>query len=385
MMHSNPFFKVKQVNFHGPRHFYDIVKFSKYWYEILYHGSVYTFIEVIFYIVIAGAFLNIRYLHHFKTLSMVCISGIGTNLLFFISSYYLWTSAFNFNYPIPFFGYTCSFASRIFCCVSTWFIIPAEWRSQEGLKKKLKYSIFWILATIPLSGWYQGLFVILRNFRGQYQPLIAFAFPVSRELWVWLLTKMARNCANGDERGTIIACLYALYTNHTICLSYIIGSIADDATSWILMATDFSLNVYLCITVVWTQKRNPSDVTNIINMLQELAISELVEFQSPLCFILIFALAYYTPIGSLVGNVSNGYWAYEAVENIYDTLSNMMVFFFVDLASSIVNTMVLRVSCQINILQAIANLQKEFFATFILYLAYLNMGVSRNLYPCGIP
>ena len=249
------------------------------------------------------------------------------------------------------------------------------------MKKKLTYAILWILATIPLSGWYQGLFVILRHFRGPYQPLIAFAFPVSRELWVWLLTKLARNCANGDERGTIIACIYALYTNHTICLSYIIGSIADDATSWILMATDFSLNVYLCITIVWTQKRNPSDVTNIINMLQELAISEMVEFQSPLCFTLIFALAYYTPIGGLVGNVSNGYWAYEAVNNIHATLSKMMVFFCVDLASSILNTMILRISCKINILQFMAKLQKEFFGTFILYLAYLNMGVSNYSIP----
>ena len=256
-------------------------------------------------------------------------------------------------------------------------MIPTEWRSREGLKKKLKYSILWILATIPLSGWYQGLFVILRYFRGRYQPLFAFAFPVSRELWVWLLTKLARNCANGDERGTIIACLYALYTNHTICLSYVIGSIADDATSWVLMVTDFILNIYDCIEIVKARKRNPSGTTNLIDQLQELSIAELAEFQSPLITTLVFALAFYTPMGSLIGNVRNDYWAYEAVDDINYALANMVVFFFIELACTVATYVILRIYCRINCLKIVAVIQKEFLGPFIVSLGYITLGVNK--------
>ena len=358
---------------------HDIIKFPKYWYEILYHGSVFGFLGLAYQTAINGALLNIRYTKQYKTLSIVCAIGSGALLLFDICAYYSWTLVFSFNFPIPFYAHLRYNVILVISCLSIWLMIPKEWRSQERMKKSMKYILAWILATGMMVVSYQVLIVNIGNFRGPYQPLIALAFPASRELWNWSLMKIPKHCVNGDERGAMIEMLYAFYTNHTICLSYAIGSVADNATSWTLILSDFILNIYHCITIVRLQKRNPSAITSQMDLLHDLAIAELSEFQCPLSTTIVFAIAFYSPVGSVIGNIKNSYWAFEAVEDINDALTNMAVFFSVDLVSTIATYVVLQIYCKINYFKIVTEIQKEFFGTFILYLAFLTLGVRKNM------
>ena len=80
------------------------------------------------------------------------------------------------------------------------------------------------------------------------------------------------------------------------------------------------------------------------------------------------------------GNIKNSYWAFEAVEDINDALTNMAVFFSVDLVSTIATYVVLRVYCKINYLKIVAEIQKEFLGIFILYLTFLTLAVRKTLY-----
>ena len=196
---------------------HDIVKFPKYWYEILYHGSIFCFFDFAFFTALDGALLNIRHLKKYKTLTIVCTSVIGIVLLFDICAYYSWTLVWCFKFPIPFFAHIRHCVCVFLCCIGVWVMIPTEWRNQEGMKKRMKYIIVWSLANGMMVVCYQALIVTIRIFRGPYQPLIAIAFPASREMWDWFFRKIPKYCANGDERGATIEMLYAFYTNHTIC------------------------------------------------------------------------------------------------------------------------------------------------------------------------
>ena len=115
-----------------------------------------------------------------------------------------------------------------------------------------------------------------------------------------------------------------------------------------------------------------------MDLLHDLAIAELSEFQSPLSTTIVFAIAFYCPVGSVIGNIRNSYWAFEAVEDINDALKNMMGFFFVDLLSTIATYVVLRIYCKINYLKIVAEMQKEFFSSFILYLGFLSLAVRKK-------
>ena len=141
------------------------------------------------------------------------------------------------------------------------------------------------------------------------------------------------------------------------------------------MHSDFLFNIYNCITIVRSQKRSPSAIINQMDLLQDLAIAELAEFQSPLSTTIVFAIAFYSPAGSVIGNIRNSLWEFEAVEDINDALTNMAVFFFVDLVSTIATYVVLRIYCKTNFLKIVAEIQREFFGIFILHLAFLTLGV----------
>ena len=127
---------------------------------------------------------------------------------------------------------------------------------------------------------YQLLVFTVEHFRGSYQPVIALIFPVTRELTIWLFTKMIRKCANGDEREALIVMLYGLNVTHTFTLCYIIGSVTDEISTWVLMGFDFLINHCLCLRIVRMRKRNQGSLQHQMILLQELAVAELVEFHA---------------------------------------------------------------------------------------------------------
>ena len=142
------------------------------------------------------------------------------------------------------------------------------------------------------------------------------------------------------------------------------------------MGLDFSLNVFLCLWIVWTKKHHPHNIQTQINSLQDLAINELVEFIGPLSFIMVVAATFYGPNAVIFGNISNSYWAYTAIEDIQQTLSNMGVFFLIDFSSTIVSATILWFTCQINLWKVFIELNQEFGATFCIVLMNMLIGVS---------
>ena len=78
--------------------------------------------------------------------------------------------------------------------------------------------------------------------------------------------------------------------------------------------------------------------------------------------------ASYGPNSGLIGNIGNAYWHYEKLEDITETLKNMMYLFLVDFSSTIVSAIILWLSCGINLFRAFHELQREFGKIFCLIL-----------------
>ena len=207
--------------------------------------------------------------------------------------------------------------------------------------------------------------LILEKIRSsEYQHFVALLLPLTRELYLWIALKSINNCYNGDERRTKIFLQYAISNRHIMNLCFVVGSFATTTTSWLLMIVDFSLNVLLCLRIVWTRKRNSYQMQKQIILLQDLVVFELVEFQGPLAFIFVIALAYYGPNGYIIGNVGNSYWAFNAIKDIHQTLYSMGLFFLVDFSSTLASAAILLFTCKINSWEALNEVQKEFGKPF---------------------
>ena len=144
------------------------------------------------------------------------------------------------------------------------------------------------------------------------------------------------------------------------------------------MATDFIINVYITIRIIRIRKKNTTNSGKGIELLQELVISEMVEFMVPIFYLLVFVAAYYGPNANLIGNIGNSYWQYNAVEDFGKTVEFISMFFFIDSCSVILCTYLLWKYCQINLLRPYVALQKEFGMVFLLNLCYKLNGVSHH-------
>ena len=354
---------------------HDLVRHPEYWYEILFHGTYFAIPCYWFCTYCAGTYLNLAYLYHSKHL--VIVSSVATAVLFLttIPSYYIWTEVLVYKYPIPFSGLvTCTMINFSFY-PTVWYLIPNVLRRNRNLRIRMKNFILHMVSAMSNVLFYQFLVTTIEQFQGPYQPLTALIFPVTREFIIWLFTKMIKKCANGDERGALIVLLYGLNVSHTINLCYIIGSVTDERSTWVLLGFDFLMNMYLSLRIVWIRNKNQESIQHQTVLLQDLAIAELVEFHAPLSFILVTALAYFSPIGVIIGNISNSYWAYHSIEDIGVTLQKMGVFFLVDFTSTISSASILWFSCKINLWKAILVLQKEFFRGFMLILGLYLLAV----------
>ena len=118
--------------------------------------------------------------------------------------------------------------------------------------------------------------------------------------------------------------------------------------------------------IVYLKKKKPDNNDKIVSLLQELVINEMVEFMVPLAYLTGLLFCYFGTNAELIGNIGSVYWQYKPIEDLGHTVKYVMMFFFVDLGSLIVSTVVLWKCCEINIFRAYSEIQKEFGWTFMI-------------------
>ena len=359
---------------------HDLVIYPEHWYEHIAHGIYfYGIFTSLFWTYISGLFLNLSYFHQARPFIITSVVATMTIIFLIVFSYLFWTKVLFYQYPIPFFAQTTGSVVIPGCLLVTWFLMPFDLKKNQSVWRRMKFVFCYAISLVGMVGVYQFLLLLTDQFRGPYQPLIGLIFPVTRELAIYIETKIVKRCTYGDEKGSLIVMFYALNVNHSIILCCIIGSLADDMTILFLMGFDFLVNMHLCLRIVWVKSKNQSNSIEVTNLLQELALAELVEFHAPLAFILVTFLAYNSPIGAITGNISNSYWLYQAIDDINETLRKMAVFFLVDFTSSLSSATILWFACKINLWKVFIVLQKEFFKGFTLSLGYILLVVSTGL------
>ena len=115
--------------------------------------------------------------------------------------------------------------------------------------------------------------------------------------------RVVRNASNGDSSGSILINSCIIAARHIIQLCYVLGSIATDTTTWVIMGMTFISNIYSCLQILWKKKRNPWEVEELSSLLQNLASTEIIEVFASLTCMLSLTVAYFGPHASLIENV----------------------------------------------------------------------------------
>ena len=150
------------------------------------------------------------------------------------------------------------------------------------------------------------------------------------------------------------------------------GGLATDLTLYILLGIDFVINFYFVIRAFRT-KRNPTEenVEKLMQSVQILVIGESLEIIIPLAYLLCFVAAFYGPNADILGNVKNGYWQYQAVDDLWGTVSNLLFLVTFDFISLVIAGIFLFISSNINLFHVYLHLMKEYGVVFSIHQAYL--------------
>ena len=96
---------------------------------------------------------------------------------------------------------------------------------------------------------------------------------------------------------------------------------------------------------------------------------------------IIILLAYYGPNAELLGNIKLAIWQFQnPISDIGAYTFNVAVLLIVDLVSFMINGIVLRIFCKINVLKVIHGLQKRFWHVFWAAESFLLMVVRLKLF-----
>ena len=352
-----------------------------YWFESPLQAMAITILWAIYHPTVAGYYMNIGYIK--KARRILEFLFLWAFVVFFVESaaYFIWTHRMGYQYPIPFSGYLTSYISLGTQLVTMYFAFPVRWRKDKAFQKRFKYFLLTYLFSAIVTIEYNIFSIInfMAPFYGFPQPIVVLLLPVMREFNIWVYHGCIRRCADGDVSGAQLVGTYNLVTRHVIMLCITLGSKTTTASSITLMAIDFTINIYYCVKIVWiTKRKSEKDDEKRINLLQELALNELVEFLAPLSFLVTIVVAYYGPNSTLIGDVGNGYWQYTAIKDIKPMIKTVVIFFLVDFISAIVCALLLWRFCKINLFKSAMALEKEFWGVFWA-IQFAFIGTVRNM------
>jgi hypothetical protein len=112
------------------------------WYEILFPTVPYYFLAGFYNTFLAGYSMNIGYIKKIRHSVVVSIVGSILALLMCTASYFIWTYALHYQYPVPFIGYVIHFINFPIMWFILWFQFPSKWRQNSMFRRRFKFYIF---------------------------------------------------------------------------------------------------------------------------------------------------------------------------------------------------------------------------------------------------
>ena len=143
------------------------------------------------------------------------------------------------------------------------------------------------------------------NIPEDYQWMLSIFLPLVRAMNGWILTKVCCKVVESDDYTVKISCLQDVGTRYALFLSVTLGTVATETTTYIILAEDFLINIYLCIKSIYRLRfaKKTFSFEEEKGDIKVLVLNERIEFVVPLAYSVCFITAYYGPNAELIGNV----------------------------------------------------------------------------------
>ena len=321
-------------------------------------------------------FTKEKSLRSFRVFFRLYILYIMAWIVPYILGHWLWCTYLGYNHPIPYLGFNFIISQFVFM-VGIWFVLPSDLLAKPEFRTQLQIYTLYFLWSLIIMIQNEVLAFLFKNLPGEWQWIMAFLIPGLRELDKWVRTKMVDKMAgNHDEParvllGVAISLFYALF----VAVRFV-G--AEKATAYSIIAVDFVLHLRMTHQTIKlhntvTSPENESHALEKQKSITKLVLAELTEGIVPLAYAITFAMAYYGPNATILGNVKNHYWGYEKVDDINHVFVMLFLLFAVDTVSVLFNAILLWNAVNINLFQEFSLIIGKYWFFIATKLAMLLM------------
>ena len=177
-----------------------------------------------------------------------------------------------------------------------------------------------------------------------------------------------------------MAVIIGINTYTALYVAIKLGQTATQETSILILLIDFILNIYSSLMIVnkyrsttideSSQRRHLKEVDYLVS---KLILIELMEVLVPVSYVITVLIAYYGPNAEILGNIRNDYWQYESIDDIWETVTVVLIMFIFDGLSAVISGFMLWKVCSYDVLRKTTKLIKELWPVIAVNIAnYLN-------------
>lgn len=294
-----------------------------------------------------------------------------TAIVFYLSSYAIWSLYMECNHPLPNLGLTILPIMTI-CSIGQWFILPSDILAKPEFREKLKIYMIHQLWNQMTNIVLEILTYLFANPPGGLQFLVPFVVVGCRETDRYLrATLITWIMGIQNEPAAILNAINVSTTYTSFITIRIVGT--EVSTIFCTVAVDFILHLKTThemikgFTRVGAERIANENTRNNISI--TLVIGELIEGITPIIYACNMTIAYYGPNAHILSNVRNNYWS-EEIEDIGPLFLTMAILFSVDLLNALLNSLWLWKAGETNILQEFCRVLEKYWYFMAIKLAF---------------
>ena len=298
--------------------------------------------------------------------------GSLTIISCWVLCYLVWVKMLHLVYPVPMIGAINSVIGVLSMVFTLWFCFPLSWRKLPRFRKRMKYLSFAQIFILLMSIEYWVLSWVFFVMPLDYQWILAFVLPFTREVGGTVLTRICIHTRSRQDHSHDIVSTNLAITYHSLFLSVCIANTATDMTIWVLLVIDFLINIGFTVKI-YLLKKNLSErnVESICELVQVLVLTEYLEMVIPVGYLACLVAAYYGPNAHMLGNIKNSYWQYQEVGDMWHSFCNLAILICIDSLSFVMSFIMLYFVSDINLLKVLLHLQTEYGLVFTIHQAFL--------------
>ena len=351
-----------------PQH--NVIEEPKYWYELILISIFgYWSFFVINITLVCAKVLHYQEFKSFDTILDLFVTAAITHVISYSIIYVYWTDFLGLNHPMPFSGNITFHIVAFAIIIRLWYKFPQVVKKNGVFRSRLRaHMLYWIwvlVINIQFSVMNE-LFIMIRE---DLQWILAIVLPLIKELNDCAITALMCKVAKCNIMGAKSVVKIYLSYNYSLFFVLILGNRATVKTNYCILAINFIYNLYLCFKIVLLHKKVVPDFQQEMvalktlkkEILTELLLNEIIEILVPVTYICTFTIAYYGPNSKILGNIQNGYWAYQEVESIVTLFTFALQMASIDLLSAVFSSIILWKYCHLNFILEYCKVMKKYW------------------------